>query len=362
MKYILFFILFCLFSCQKNEQKTIKHYTSLDSISTQSEIQNYIRKKDTVYKNFEVKQIHSFDTEHQVYKDFIALANKHNITKAFGKADFDQNGYIDLLAIGDSKNCIGVIDSIHSYSCSYDPIVIMNFPNNKSKTINLNNSHSIVAPKIYTNNGVDFLKVYKTKYHGVMAPYYDFNKKSDLIKKLTYKFDGFIEYNANPPKHTIEKIEYKTSMCFGHCPLFYLSFEKNKDFLFKAEHFNFGTDEEIDNQRLNDKPEGYFKLANNKIIFENLCSILNYVNFNDLQDYYTVTWTDDQTSYLIITYDNGKQKIIQDYGMQGSYGLKLLYDKFFDYRFSLSWEMSKPFKSFDEIEYKISKSKKKFSE
>lgn len=309
MKQPLIILLALIFiTCQrKKDNEVIKHFTVLDSISTLKEIENYIHKKDTSYKKFILKNIESFDPNHQVSFDLIALAKKHYITKSFGKADFDQNGYTDLLAIGDSKNCVGAIDANHTYSCSYDPLIIMNFPKNKSQIINLNTSHDLIAPKIYTENGIDFLKVYKCKYHGVMAPYYDFNKKSDLIKKLTYKFSGFIEYNPNFKNHTIEKIEFKTSLCYGKCPMFYMCFEKNKDFLFKAEHFNFGKDNEIDKQSFNDLPEGYFKTPYTNTIFDELCSTLNYANFPYLQDNYIVSWTDDQTIYLIITYNNGKK-------------------------------------------------------
>ena len=47
------------------------------------------------------------------------------------------------------------------------------------------------------------------------------DQKSEIRNKiLVYKFGDFIEYNINPKKYNIEKIEYQTTMCFGTCPKF----------------------------------------------------------------------------------------------------------------------------------------------
>jgi hypothetical protein len=62
------------------------------------------------------------------------------------------------------------------------------------------------------------------------------------------------------------------------------------------------------------------------------------MNLKSLQDNYRVPWTDDQTSWLKIKFNDGSVKEIQDYGLRGSFGLRLLYNIFFDLRSSENWK------------------------
>lgn len=48
--------------------------------------------------------------------------------------------------------------------------------------------------------------------------------------------------------------------------------------------------------------------------------------------------TDDQTGDLKITFNNGKVKTISDYGMIGTNGLKILYEKLAELRFNQKWQ------------------------
>ena len=70
---------------------------------------------------------------------------------------------------------------------------------------------------------------------------------------------------------------------------------------------------------------------------DKLEEILNYCEFDNLDKEYTVMHTDDQTGDLKITYNNGKVKTISDYGMIGTYGLKILYKKLAELRFNQKW-------------------------
>jgi len=179
------------------------------------------------------------------------------------------------------------------------------------------------------------------------ASTYKLNSK--IIKKtLDYKFDDFIEYNPSPATYySIQKIEYVTGMCYGTCPMFSIELNKNGASKFIAKAFNF-TDEndpkvldkayEILNKGKN---EGYFEVKIKDADFLNFEDILNYINFSTLEEDYAVRWTDDQSCTLTITYDNGKTKTIKDYGLSGTYGLKLLYQKLFDLRFNQDWKKIK---------------------
>jgi len=67
-------------------------------------------------------------------------------------------------------------------------------------------------------------------------------------------------------------------------------------------------------------------------------NLLNYIDFETLQDNYAVNWTDDQTAKLKVTYDNGKVKSIRDYGLLGTYGLDRVYQLLFELRENQKWE------------------------
>ncbi len=79
---------------------------------------------------------------------------------------------------------------------------------------------------------------------------------------------------------------------------------------------------------------------NSKIMedkYNDIVNLLNYVDFETLKDNYAVGWTDDQSSTLKITYDNGKVKSIEDYGLIGTYGLDRIYQLLFELRENQKW-------------------------
>jgi hypothetical protein len=51
-----------------------------------------------------------------------------------------------------------------------------------------------------------------------------------------------------------------------------------------------------------------------------------------------VGWTDDQTAWLRIRFSDGTVKEIKDYGLKGTFGLRLIYSIFFDLRSNQDWK------------------------
>ncbi len=72
--------------------------------------------------------------------------------------------------------------------------------------------------------------------------------------------------------------------------------------------------------------------------YDSLIEIVNYINVPALKNNYAVTYTDGTTATLTITYNNGKTKTIKDYGMSGTYGLSLLYDRMTGLYDRLKWK------------------------
>jgi len=329
MKIIKLFVILLVFASCKNETeftKTSSIPSEVDRLKNKSEIEKFIQKSDTNYQKYELKNLQDFDRSH--YNDSInkILANKLNVKTNYTKVDFDNNGYTDLLAIGDNHTCFGEGEK----SCSFSPIVVMNYGENKTKIfpINLEWNKSIV-PKVEYINSQPFLVVYKQNL-------VDWQKKvySESKTILTFKFDDFIEYNKNPKKNKITKIEFNTSGCYGTCPVYKLTLNKDSLSIFNAQYYNFNKNREI----TYGKEEGVFSTKINKMEFDKLEELINYCDFENLNKEYSVMHTDDQTGDLKITFNNGKVKTISDYGMIGTYGLKILYKKLAELRFNEKWK------------------------
>jgi hypothetical protein len=82
---------------------------------------------------------------------------------------------------------------------------------------------------------------------------------------------------------------------------------------------------------------GKFSTQINEKEFTEIIDLLNYIAFPNLKNEYAVSWTDDQSCTLKITYDNGATKKIDDYGMIGTYGLNRVYEMLYELRFNQKW-------------------------
>jgi Domain of unknown function (DUF6438) len=144
----------------------------------------------------------------------------------------------------------------------------------------------------------------------------------------------FVEFNPIVIKHRIERIAFTTSYCFGNCPRFDLSIDQKRYGKLYA-----GTDN-IDKKN-NQKMEGDYAAIIKDTDYNKIICLLNYINFETLKDKYAVNWTDDQSCTLTITYDGGKVKKIEDYGLIGTFGLDRVYQVLFDLRFNQDWHRKK---------------------
>jgi len=303
--------------------------SEIDSLKTKSEIEKFIQKSDTNYREYELKYLQDFDRDANYDSVNKILANKLNVKTYFEKADFDNNGYTDLLAIGDDHTC----SSGGGKSCSFSPIVLLNFGKNKTKIFTLTLEWGqMLVPVVEYDDGKPLLAIYKQKLT-------DWEKRiyTESKTRLTFKFDNLIEYNKNPKKTKISKIEFETSGCFGSCPIYKLTLNRDSISIFNAKYYNFNHS----GIAVYGKEEGIFYAEINKIKFDELADILNYCDFENLKENYAVMHTDDQTGDLKITYNDGSIKKISDYGMIGTYGLSFLYMKLAEVRFSEKWTKKK---------------------
>jgi hypothetical protein len=234
--------------------------------------------------------------------------------KNWEKVDLTNDGLTDLLFISHQYGYApyAIIDNgdgsfkVHSlWRSSFEKCELA-----KSIKLNDKNHLKIYQARSKWNNAKDLLSLEAIEYK--------------FIDTLTYKFDSFVELNDDPANYKIEKIEFKSGPCDGTCPVFSLVLDTSGKVDFDgAYHVNF---------------QGESSMNIGVDFFQELTSILNYIRVKELEDDYQVTWTDDATAFLTVTFANGEKKRIRDYGMQQTYGLIALYKKLTKLALQTDWE------------------------
>lgn len=310
-------------------------FLSCENINTSSEknqdfnkqVESFLNTQDSSYNEFEIKPIQDFNSKYFRNEINKNLAKKLKVNQAIYKTDFDNNGNEDLLVIGDPKWCIGE----NNESCSFNALVILNHNHKDAKVISLStNNTDYFVPKIEYLKGKPLIAIYKNEI-------LDWEKQTisnkPLKKVLEYKFGDFIEYkDVKDNNYNIQKIEYKTSICFGTCPEFEIIIDTTKNATYKAINFNFSEEYSENNF------EGLYKTKIRNEDYSKIIDLLNHIDFPYLKDEYNVSWTDDQTGTLKIYYNYGKYKEISDYGLQGTKGLEMLHKLLFNLRKEQNWK------------------------
>lgn len=327
MKYIALLFLIILASCKQGFEKAEVIPSKVDSLKTVAEIRDYLSVIDTNLKYFHPISIQQLETNYaeNLDRNMRIIAKNLNIDKGLYREDFDNNGYTDLLLLGGFTEKI-LFDELYSYNF----FVIMNFGKQAPpKLISLRRKMQLLdVPEIVHSDEGPLLVVYSPeKMHGPDA------KITDTISiKLAYRYGGFAEYNKQPIDNHIEKIKFESGSCFGRCPIYTLTINKDQSAEFLAEHYNFPDSNDVY------KKEGLFNGQINTSDYKELINLLNYIDFKNLKDQYSAGGTCGPTVSLTITYENGKTKTISDYGMSGTYGLKSVYAVLSDFRFNQKWE------------------------
>lgn len=288
--------------------------SKIDNLNSKENVENLIHSVDKYYEKFTLKPVNEFKSNYRTDEYCRRIADSLDITKSFYKADFDNNGYTDLLAIGNFYN--------------FKILIVMNGQNDslKIKSLTRRNFQECTFPKIINDTIIRYYQMIQSDWRESGTP-----TKTLKFVDLVYKYGDFIEYNTKVKDYSIQKIEYQTTECFGTCPMFFISIDKNRQGIFKAESYNI---EKRDSKKV---ILGTFHTTLKKNSFKNIINLLNYIDFPNLKDNYTVPWTDSQTSTLTITYGNGQVKKIRDYGLIGTYGLDRLYELLFELRFNQNW-------------------------
>lgn len=277
------------------ENSFSKFHNKIDDIKNDTDIDNLL---DSISKKqFEVFIVkNKLEIKNKECREFSEKVQ----AKSWAKADFDNNGYTDLLITGDN---FGI-----------STIVVMDKGKNNFAVKSLTGILSYCSFPIIENVQTQPIIVY-----------HEFNKYKPIEKRLIYKYGDFIEINKSPETYKIEKIEYKTTGCYGSCSVFEMIIDSNRQAAYKPIAYN-------------KKKKGTFTGIIKEAQYQELIGILNYIDFPNLQDEYLSGGTDQQNSYLTITYNDGKIKRIMDYSLSGTFGLRRLHKILFDMRESQKWK------------------------
>jgi hypothetical protein len=259
-------------------------------------------------------------------------------SEIWNKIDFNQDGFTDLFTIIYRRN------SLDSNSTNYIAYVVIDkgknqFDLNEIPDYFIFNCFA-VKPIVVNNIPCLFYRHYKTetiidtlpdvdtlegKNNIHIEPHFFEVGKTDT---LIYKFGSFIELNLlNNIFPEIDAIQFKTISDWPYGPncSFSLNISKNG----KARYIREGN---------LDTPFGNFNCTINPIHLKEIKELIKYLDVNKLENDYSASATDRGSGELKIYFSNGAIKKINDYGLEGTLGLRRLYDLFFDLRFNQIWK------------------------
>ncbi|KXH83325.1 DUF6438 domain-containing protein [Chryseobacterium kwangjuense] len=260
----------------------------IDSLTSSNDIQTFINNEDNkinYYLNIEDKI--NYDSYCSV------IADSLNLKQTWEKADFDHNGLTDLLVTGNTSEgpkTIYILDKGTHFE-----------------------SKNLSKGKLYEECSFSSVKDHKIEYHSIKI-LNRYGYLSNLIKEnLIYKYEEFIEENTAPKRHNILEIKFENIGSRWNRYVFDMKIVSNRDATWTTEDDGLIT-------------SGIYKTKLSEKDFKEIIDLINYLDFENLEDEYNVSYSDSHTAYLTITYDNLKIKRIRDYGLMGSRGLKRLYD------------------------------------
>lgn len=232
----------------------------------------------------------------------------------YEKADFDNNGYTDLLFNG-CQECIYNGDNYIQ-----PPIVILAFGKDSFllKNLSCRNFPIFQLANMVQVNGQPMIRINHAGIATDSATGKNFAVKS--LDTLVYVADEFIE-SASFTKKTIKSI----SLTFSAIGLpgvdsstFIITLTRDTAWLTRQVIRYTDTDFST---TLNE-----YRGNTDATVWDRLTELLNYTDFSRLKSHYEVSWRHAAYGFLEVTYDDGKLLQIRDIGLSGTYGLRYIYE------------------------------------
>jgi hypothetical protein len=307
MRRILLPVVVLIFSSPAFSQK-------IDSLRTDAEVEAFLNSLPEDYRN-----VHITPAGEGAEKNDLAPIKEFE-AKAYEKADFDHNGYTDLLFNGYMYN-------------SPRSFVVMSYGKDSFQVKNLSMSHypDLFAAKMLILDRQPCIQavLWEPRWDSIRQITY-YNRKTDT---LVCVFNEFME-KATPGKYAVHQINY---CAWGGVPVF-----AGLEITIVGDSVFLHTGASPGRQLSRIDSIGFFAARMDTAQMGRINGILNYINFPRLDRYYAVSWTDDIEGGLIIYYDDDKKKEVHDYGMIGTYGLAALQRAFFELARTQQWERRAP--------------------
>ncbi|MGN6417408.1 MAG: hypothetical protein ACTHMC_07950, partial [Pseudobacter sp.] len=134
---------------------------------------------------------------------------------------------------------------------------------------------------------------------------------SDAQDTITYKFYGFIEYNSRPSVIDLENIKFFATHSYRGFHQFELTIRNDRSAKLHAKDYW--------------NRNGVFQAVLAGELFDEFLQMINYIDPDKLKYDYAIEGSEMECIDIEIRY-NGKMKPIHDYGMEGTLGLRQLYD------------------------------------
>ena len=224
-------------------------------------------------------------------------------------ADLNHDGVNDLFAMGFATT---------KRAEEFEEVIIAIANKKRLNRVNVKNhffTSWLVKAPIYTQiiklDNLDYLLLqYNHNTNGCEVNYKEFQKDTLYVK------NNFLIPRDKYVNADFSSVTLKTTSCYGTCPVFSLSINKDGTASFNGIRHT--------------RTKGLVNLKADKEDVEFLNEILKIIDFKHLKSNYNVCWTDDQTGHLTVNFTDGSSYQIEDYGLAGTHRLTLLYSYLFD--------------------------------
>ena len=282
----------------------------IDSLKTDQDVEKFLISVNANFGSPKYNKIELRSSETiRIEQNCDGIADQWQV-KNWEKVDFNGDGLTDLL--------------VTLYWYNYGVYTVIDKGNNRFELLplsyNVHDRCKLAKPVLV--DGKQALLFYGRK--DVLGRMTSDNKSVNQIDTLIFLHGDFVELNRHPANYGIDSVQFFTSYCFGSCPVFKISFDKTGAAEYIAGSYN--------------PKEGDFKTTIKQEELDEVKDLVNYLSVTNLPDNFSVSWTDDQTASLRIRFSDGSVKEIRDYGMRGTFGLRLLYDKLFRLRINQDWK------------------------
>lgn len=282
----------------------------IDNLKTSKDVESFAKKVYPKFTEYDWEEFRIITTDSIANKVSCTKIYKNLNIKNWEKLDINNDGLTDLL--------LTVYWGVNLYT-----YIIIDQGDEEYKTQQLSSNvfETCELFKPILKNNFNYLKVYLKRQKSVGLMDYE-----DVILNdtLVYKFNEFIELNEKPSDYKVKEIEFQTSGCYGTCPIFNLKIDNNGNAKYNGQAYM--------------KHIGKSKMKIPIKSFNELTELLEYIKVKELENNYAVPWTDDQTSTLKIYFEDNSVKIIKDYGLLGTFGLKAIYNKLIEIGKKTEWK------------------------